>query len=190
MALIKIAPGTKVSLQGKTIFSSSLGGGEPTLTDTVVYDSSGNVLYTNTGDVPGGWIQGQNIVGYVDIGTSATSIGVNAFSVNNLTAVNFDQPSSVTSIGSNSFYANNFSSVTIPDSVTSVGSYAFYVCDNLATVNCYAPQTAFNGSSNVFYNNNFALPLTIHVKSTDNTWTEQTNAPFQGKSDVTIIKDL
>ena len=283
MALIKIASGTKVSLQGKTIFSTSLdGGGGGGASLTTVYDSSGNVLYTESGDIQASWKTNAGITGYVEIGTAATSIGDYAFAgnTNNFSSVSFATPSSVTnigssafeystvtsldlgdasaSIGSRAFYACNITSldlgnvtsiadyafsvnlylqsIVIPDSVTSIGDYAFGFCGfntvdlgngvttigsrafyynaeysntfttvdipssvttiegqifgysrQLATVNCYTTQTAFVGSD-AFYAT--ASPLTIHVRSTDNTWTAGTGLSFQGNTNVTIIKDL
>jgi hypothetical protein len=150
MAIIKIQSKTK--LFGKTIFSTSDGGGgfvSPVDTtiynpDGTIYDTEGNPL---NGNVPDDWKRDQGIAGYVDIGTSATSIGSYAFHYNQLTSVTI--PNSVTSIGSYAFggynplesvilangrvdvpesFARNAKlggALTIPDSVTSIGSYAF-----------------------------------------------------------------
>jgi TolB-like protein len=52
-----------------------------------------------------------------------TSIGKQAFSVNQLTSVTI--PNSVTSIGDSAFYDNELTSVTIPNSVTYIGYSAF-----------------------------------------------------------------
>ena len=67
----------------------------------------------------------------VDSGTtySVTTIGVLAFSDNDLTSVTI--PDSVTSIGNGAFYDNDLTSVTIGNSVTTIGNYAFY--DNTLT---------------------------------------------------------
>jgi hypothetical protein len=127
MAIIKIQSKTK--LFGKTIFSTSDGGGgfvSPVDTtiynpDGTIYDTEGNPL---NGNVPDDWKRDQGIAGYVDIGTSATSIGSYAFHYNQLTSVTI--PNSVTSIGSRAFSNNQLTSVTIPDSVTSIGGNAFY----------------------------------------------------------------
>ena len=263
--------------------------------DTTIYDSSGTVLDTVNGNVPDNWKQNQYIAGYVEIGTSATSIGSYAFYSNQLTSVTI--PNSVTSIGSYAFGNNQLASVTIPDSVTSIGNYAFYnnqltsvtipnsvtsiggnafrynqltsvtipdsvtsiggnafrynqltsvtipdsvtsigdsafennqltsvtipdsvtsigdsafgnnqltsvtIPDSvtsigsgafynnqlLETVNCYTTQSAFEGSG-IFANT--ASPLTIHVLSTDDSWTAGTGLSFQGNDNVTVIKDL
>jgi hypothetical protein len=122
MSLIKISSNASAKFLSKTLVSSS-GGGGGGLTDTTIYDSSGNILFTVTGDVPDNWKYGQGIVGYVDIGTSATSIGSGAFYFNELTSVTI--PDSVTSIGSVAFGYNQLNSVTIPNSVTSIGDLAF-----------------------------------------------------------------
>ena len=100
------------------------GGGFTSPVDTTIYDSSGNVLFTVNGNVPNSWKSSQGIAGYVEVGTSATSIGSVAFGYNDLTSVTI--PNTVTSIGDNAFSANLLTSVTIPNSVTTIGSYAFY----------------------------------------------------------------
>ena len=238
MALIKIAPGTNVSILGKTIFSTSLdggggGGGFVSPVNTTLYDSSGNILDTVSGDVPDSWKLSQNIAGYVDIGTSATSIGSYAFRYNSLTSVTI--PDSVTSIGSYAFQNNSLTTVDIPNSVisidmgafwnsgltsvtignsvTSIGSYAFQECDltsvtipssvtsidlgafaentNLAEVYCYTTQNAFIADPEIYGAfTGTASPLTIHVRTTDSTWTAGTGLSFQGSINATIIKDL
>ncbi|GHV12159.1 hypothetical protein FACS189491_04630 [Spirochaetia bacterium] len=74
-------------------------------------------------------------------GIPVTSIGEDAFKMNQLTSVTI--PNSVTSIGGGAFYDNQLTSVTIPNSVTSIGVSAFYrnqltsvtIPDNLAIAN-------------------------------------------------------
>jgi len=187
MALIKFTSDSKVKILDKTIFSTSGGGGGGTPTtiynpNGTVYDTEGNPL---NGNVPNDWKNSENIAGYVDIGTSATSIGSYAFGNNQLTSVTI--PDSVTSIGSYAFYNNQLTSVTIPNSVTSIENYAFGSNTNLATVNCYTTLAAF-AESDVFVVT--ASPLTIHARATDGTWTAGTGLTFQGNDNVTVIKDL
>jgi hypothetical protein len=171
MSLIKFTSNSKVKIFGKSIFSTSLngggggngGGGFVSPVDTTLYDSEGNILDIVNGDVPDSWKESAGLTGYVEIGTSATSIGSSAFRQNQLT------------------------SVTIPDSVTSIGSYAFSYNSNLATVNCYTTQSAFVGSQAFYYTSS---PLTIHARAADGTWTSGTGLSFQGNNRVTVIKDL
>jgi hypothetical protein len=132
MSFIKITNNAKVKILGKTLFNTPLseenGGGFVSPLDTTIYNPDGTLYDTEgnplNGNVPDSWKFNQGIEGYVDIGTSATSIGSYAFGYNQLTSVTI--PNSVTSIGSYAFRSNQLTSVTIPDSVTSIGSYAFY----------------------------------------------------------------
>ena len=55
--------------------------------DTTIYDSEGNVLFTVNGNVPENWKANEGIAGYVEIGSSATSIGNYAFRDNQLASV-------------------------------------------------------------------------------------------------------
>ena len=91
---------------------------------------SGLLRYTSTGDIRNHVYQ--NAIQRVEIGSSVTSIGGNAF-YNCYSLANITIPDSVTSIGSNAFYyCYSLASVTIPDSVTSIGSSAFYNCYGVA----------------------------------------------------------
>jgi hypothetical protein len=113
-----------IDRQIEIVFSSSPIAPPPSgPVDTTLYDSEGNILDTVNGNVPNNWKYSEGIAGYVDIGTSATSIGSGAFYYNLLTAVTI--PDSVTSIGSAAFAANQLTAVTIGDSVTSIGDGAF-----------------------------------------------------------------
>jgi hypothetical protein len=156
--------------------------------DTTIYNSDGTLYNTAgnplNGNVPNNWKLNQNIAGYVDIGTSVTTIGDNAFRNNQLTSVTI--PNSVTSIGTRAFYINQLTSVTIPNSVTSIGSVAFETNPSLATVNSYTTRTSF--SSNAFRTT--ASPLTIHARASDTTWTAGTGLSLLGNTNVTVIKDL
>jgi hypothetical protein len=132
MSFIKITNNAKVKILGKTLFNTPLseengGGGFVSPLDTTIYNPDGTLYDTEgnplNGNVPDSWKSGAGIEGYVDIGTSATSIGSSAFFSNLLTSVTI--PDSVTSIGSSAFGYNQLTSVTIGNSVTSIGSYAF-----------------------------------------------------------------
>jgi hypothetical protein len=90
--------------------------------------SIGESAFRNCGSVISGGLTS------VTIPNSVTSIGDNAFAVNNrLTSVTIGN--SVTSIGDYAFeYCSRLTSVTIPNSVTSIGDHAFYGCTRMTSV--------------------------------------------------------
>jgi hypothetical protein len=75
-----------------------------------------------------------NAIKKVEIGSSVTSIGDNAFqSCYSLSSITI--PSSVTSIGIYAFQScSSLSSITIPSSVTSIGGNAFQSCYSLSSI--------------------------------------------------------
>jgi hypothetical protein len=156
MALVKIAPNTNVKLQGKTLFSASGGGGGfVSPLDTTIYNPNGTLYDTEgnplNGNVPDSWKSGAGIAGYVDIGTSATSIGSYAFNGNQLTSATISN--SVTTIANGAFYGNQLTSITIGNSVTSIGSYAFI--NNLLT-SVIIPNSVTSIGDGPFRNNQLA----------------------------------
>jgi len=108
---------------------------------------SGLLRYTSGGDYRN-YVY-QSAIQRVEIGSSVTSIGNNAF-YNCYSLANITIPDSVTSIGNNAFYnCYNLASVIIPDSVTSIGNYVFYYCYNLASV--IIPDSVTSIGNYVFY---------------------------------------
>ena len=89
-----------------------------------------------------------NDVETVDIGTSVTSIGAQAFKrCSGLVSLTI--PSSVTSIGTAAFsYCSSLTSVTIGDGVTNIGEYAFYDCSGLTSVTI--PNSVTSIGTNAF----------------------------------------
>jgi alpha-tubulin suppressor-like RCC1 family protein/predicted metalloprotease len=81
-------------------------------------------------------------------GIPVTSIGIMAFSKNNLTSVTI--PDNVTTIGDYAFEGNQLKSVTIPDSVTSIGVDAFSN-NNLTSVTI--PNSVTSIERNAFQSN-------------------------------------
>ena len=99
-------------------------------------------------------------------------------------------PDSVTTLGESCFAIAQLTTVTIPASVTSIGNNAFEDCSNLVEVNCFVPETVFGAGVNVL--NTQGLPITLHVRSDDNTWDALVAASpssYQGNT-VTVVKDL
>lgn len=140
MSSIKINSNASAKFLGKILVSSSGGGGgggggPVGPVETTIYDSQGNVLVTDgnplTGDIPDYWKSNGGIAGYVEIGTSATSIGNYAFTDNQLTSATI--ANTVTTIGVNAFYNNQLTSVTFGNSVTTIGTGAF-MRNQLATL--------------------------------------------------------
>jgi hypothetical protein len=147
---------------------------------------------------------------YVSVGTSVTILGASAFSGLSITAVSipnsvveFEEycfastplasikiPDSVTTLGESCLSLTPLTTITIPASVTSIGDGVFEDCSNLVEVNCFVPETVFGAGSNVL--NTQGLPITLHVRSDDNTWDALVAASpssYQGNT-VTVVKDL
>jgi hypothetical protein len=151
--------------------------------DTTIYDSEGNVLFTVNGNVPDGWKNSESIAGYVEIGSSATSIGSYAFYYNSLTSVTIGNsvttigdyafginlltsvtiPNSVTTIGDNAFGNNLLTSVTIPNSVTTIGDYAF-INNSLTSVTI--PNSVTSIGSYAFQDNSLLATVNCSITKT------------------------
>ena len=140
--------------------------GEVFGTPTVVYDDVAAVGNTDQiqGDIPNNWkLTDTSLKGLV-IGTSCTSIGNDAFY----------QCTGLTG------------SLVIPDSVTSIGVYAFGQCSGLTKIYCYVEKSVLG----VIGSLNGSGVTTIHVRSTDSTWTAGAGQTIGGKTGITVIKDL
>ncbi len=122
------------------------------LAKTYAYYSNGSIVeYDIVGNLGVNVISGTNLV-KVEIGTTVTSIGDEAFSdCSSLTDVMIRN--GVTSIGNYAFYTcSGLTSVAIPASVTSIGYEAFYGCSKLTSVTIpnsvtSIGQEAFSGCS-------------------------------------------
>ena len=164
------------------------GGGTP----TVVYDDGAAVGNTDQiqGDIPAEWKYFDSSLKGLVIGTSCTSIGSEAFYFCTGLTGSLVIPNSVTDIGNSVFYpCSGLTSVDIPDSITSFGTSVFQGCSSLTNVNCYITKTLFEGSGNTQTLQSSGV-TTIHVRSTDSTWTAGAGQSIGGKFGITVIKDL
>ncbi len=126
--------------------------------------------------------------GNLTLGNSVTTIGDAAFDSCGGFTGNLRIGDSVETIGEEAFYGCfGFSGdLTIPSSVTSMGYQAFFNCSGITNVICRTPLTVI-GSSNCLYGTGV---LTIHVLSTDASWTAGGGQEIAGREGVTVIKDL
>tara|TARA_R110000772_G_scaffold158_8_gene746 strand:+ start:2686 stop:3309 length:624 start_codon:yes stop_codon:yes gene_type:complete len=155
---------------------------------TYVRDNIAGVIDQTQGDIPDNWKYLDSSLKGLVIGTSCEIIGANAFSFCvNLTG-SLVIPNSVTSIRHDAFYqCSGFTGkLTIPNSVTSIGLFAFSECYTLTSIDCYVEESILN-SGNILRNSGFT---TIHVRSTDSTWTAGAGQTIGGKTGIEVIKDL
>ena len=130
-------------------------------TQTIVWDDTVNGEIDQVqGDIPGNWKNGGGIK-QLQIGTSCTSIGSNAFY--DCTGLTGDLviPDSVTSIGNFAFYfCSGLTSLTIGNSVTVIGNSAFRLCTNL-TGSLVIPDNILTIEREAFWGCGFTGTLTI-----------------------------
>lgn len=167
---------------------------------------------TNIGD--SAFNSSGSLTGTLDIPNSVTTIGFSSFQLTGITGLTIGN--SVTSIGSAAFYfcSNLTGDLIIPDSVTTIGDtnfgsavfagcfftnitigqnvtfigdWSFGFNSGLSNVNCYVTKTIIDARDQVFFSNS---NFTLHVRSSDNTWTAGAGQSIAGGSNVTVIKDL
>ena len=171
-------------------WESIAGGGGGGGTPTVVYDDGAAVGNTDQiqGDIPANWKQSDSSLRGLVIGTSCTTIGSYAFySCTGLTG-SLTIPDSVTSIKPLAFRTctSLTGDLVIPNSVASIGNGAFSDCTGLTNVDCYVEKDVLD-----VFNSLFGTSVTtIHVRSTDSTWTAGAGQTIGGKTGINVIKDL
>ena len=176
---------------------------------TYVRDNVAGVIDQIRGDIPNNWKDADISLRGLVIGTSCKSIGDAAF-INcsligslvipgNVASIGdfafygtslgdlLDIENGVTSIGIQAFYSNyNIQKAIIPQSVTNIGDAAFGFCYSMTSIDCYTVNSVLNHDETL----RFSAVTTIHVRSTDSTWTAGSGQTIGGKSNITVIKDL
>jgi predicted aspartyl protease len=121
------------------------------LTATFVYDGTAETTEFIVGNIPNDWQRTNSDLTELSIGTSATSIGSEAFYNCTGFTGNLVIPNSVTSIGSSAFlFCSNFTgNLVIPNSVTSIGISAFEDCQGF-TGSLVIPNSVTSIGSSAF----------------------------------------
>lgn len=164
-------------------------GGAGATTPTVVYDDGLALGNTDQiqGDIPAEWKYFDSSLKGLVIGTSCRTIGTEAFNGCTGLTGSLVIPPSVTTLENGVFYdCENLTSAVVPNSVTLFGLSMFQFCTNLTNVDCYITKTLFDSPQTLFGSG----VTTIHVRSTDSTWTAGAGQLIGGKSNITVIKDL
>jgi hypothetical protein len=185
---------------------SKLQGGAGSSSYSIHSDGKIDTIY---GDIPQQYYRISNDIDSMIIGSSCTSISKQAFDSSSLSKIII--PSTVTTIGEESFSYCSFDSnglnlteglltietfaffqvtypdqsIDIPSTVIEIGSSAFS-SSNITNLNCYVEFDVINSSNSLSASN----VTTIHVRSTDSTWTAGSGQTIGGKTGITVIKDL
>ena len=176
-------------------------------TPTIAWDDTVNgVIKQVQGDIPDNWAFADKVKGPLEIGTSCTSIGSNAFYYCSGLTGDLVIPDSVTTIGSLAFYGctgltsdlvignivttiGDFAfalcngltgDLVIPDSVTSIGGFAFGVCSGLTALYTNTPAASWVGVNAL--QDTTAL---VNIYEGPDV-TGQYSATFQGGSGMTV----
>ena len=151
----------------------------PATTDTIVYDSSGSVIRSTSGNIPSAWARSDSDVRSISFGSNVSQIGYSSFRGHDCTEINI--PSNVTSIGGDAFsylftrpytVTLNFSeglqtiggrcfasspyvgNIILPSTLTSIGSSAFIKNNQDYSVRNYyinSPASIFTGGQTMRY---------------------------------------
>lgn len=132
---------------------------------------------------------GCGFTGSLVIPNGVRSIGISAFNGCSGFTGSLIIPNSVTNIRDSAFGdCTGLTSVNIGSNVANIGNFigAFVNCTNLLVVNCYVEKSILDKSSNLLNSG----VTTIHVRSTDSTWTAGAGQTIGGKTGIEVIKDL
>ena len=126
--------------------------------------------------------------GALIIPNSVTRIGDHAFFLCTGFTGTLTIPDSVTIIESSAFSTcSGLTKAIVPSSVAIMGSGVFGFCTNMITIDCYVTKSTFDDGNSTLFNSGVT---TIHVRSTDTTWTAGAGQTIGGKAGITVIKDL
>ena len=155
---------------------------------TIVFDSTGPSYDQIQGDIPTNWKVGEDTLTGLVIGTSCETIYDRAFEGCTGLVGDLVIPDSVSTIENLAFYncIGLSDTLTISSNVTKIDFQAFSNCTNITNVNCYVEKSVLDFGSCLLGSG----VITIHVRSTDTTWTAGSGQTIGGKSGITVIKDL
>ena len=150
-------------------------------TQTIVWDDTQGTIDQVMGAIPDNWKNLDDSLKQLQIGTSCTSIGTDAF--NNCTGLTGSLviPDSVTTIGVYAFWSCTglTGSLVIPDSVTRIETGAFRLCTSITAVYTNTPAASWVGTVALLETNSLTTMYVNGVTALGYTSGAQT---FQGKS--------
>ena len=121
------------------------------------------------------------------IPSTVTDIAFGAFENCSFVSNGINLPEGLLTIGNSAFGSVTHAdlSLKIPSTVTSVG-LDILNSSNITSLDCYVEKIILNDTPSLTSSN----VSTIHVRSTDATWTAGAGQSIGGKSGITVIKDL
>ena len=126
----------------------------PVTTDTIVYDSSGSVIKSTSGNIPSSWARSDSDVRSVSFGPNVSHIGYSSFRGHDCTEINI--PSNVTEIGGDAFsylFTRPYTvTLNFSEGLQTIGSRSFASSPYVGDI--FLPSTLTSVGSQVFIKNN------------------------------------